>query len=84
MARRFALEGEVEFMSDAEEVLIDVMGAAEMELGGVSLLIDVADMDEASFLEPDERCEGLRCVTKRWSYRAVDRKWECKTHGDSR
>ena len=40
----------------------------------MSLLIDVADVDDASFSEPDER----------WSYRAMDRKWECKTHGDSR
>jgi hypothetical protein len=62
VARRFTLEGEgVKFASGVEGVWIDGMGAAEAELGGMPLLVD------ASFLLPDERGVGLRCVTKRWT-----------------
>ncbi len=58
MACRFVLEEKV--VSGVEGMWVDGMGAAEMELGGVSLLIDVADVDDASFLEPKES-EGQAC-----------------------
>ena len=68
VARRFTLEGEgVKFASGVEGVWIDGMGAAEAELGGVPLLVDAAEAVDASFLLPDERGVGLRCVTKRWT-----------------
>jgi hypothetical protein len=57
VACRFVLE---KVVSGVEGVWVDGMGAAEMELGGVSLLIDVADVDDASFLEP-EKSEGQAC-----------------------
>jgi hypothetical protein len=68
VARRFTLEGEgVKFASGVEGVWIDGMGAAEAELGGMPLLVDAAEVVDASFLLPDERGVGLRCVTKRWT-----------------
>jgi hypothetical protein len=60
VACRFALEGEgVKFESGVEGVWINGMGAAGGELGGMPLLVDVADADDASFLLPDER--GVGC-----------------------
>jgi len=50
VACRFALE----VVSGVEGVWVDGMGAAETELGGVSLLIDVADVNDTGFLEPEE------------------------------
>ena len=54
VACRFALEEEV--VSDVEGVWVDGMGAVETELGGVLLLllIDVADVNDTGFLEPEE------------------------------
>ncbi len=68
VACRFTLEGEgVKFASGVEGVWIDGMGAAEAEPGGMPLLVDAAEVVDASFLLPDERGVGLRCVTKRWT-----------------
>jgi len=41
-------------VSGVEGVWVDGMGAVETELGGVLLLIDVADVNDTSFLEPKE------------------------------
>jgi len=52
VACRFVLEEEV--VSGVEGVWVDGMGAAETELGGESLLIDIADVNNTGFLEPEE------------------------------
>jgi hypothetical protein len=49
-------------------------GAAEAEVGGVPLPVDLADADDASFRVPEEREAGLRCVTKRWTIYSY--RWE--------
>jgi hypothetical protein len=68
LACRFVLDGEgVRFVSGVEGVWMDGKGAADAEVGGMPLPVDLADADDASFSVPEGREACLRCVTKRWT-----------------